>query len=161
MLSFTPSPAVRVQQTVPSFGRITTDSRTVSDLLRWTSIGPYPLQTPSGYIKFNEIEGWESTIMEAITIDTIFDRVCLPNGRDCPEMYPSASKLKRGRESLEKAWSVLNRWAMERLLRKGTIDVPNFARVGWQHFHQLEGKVRSSALGLHEIPSKSVKEQAS
>lgn len=99
--------------------------------------------------------------METITIDTIFDRVCLPNARDCPEMYPSASKLKRGRESLEKAWSVLNRWAMERLLRKGTIDVPNFARVGWQRFHQLDGKVRTSSLGLHEIPSKPVEERAS
>lgn len=75
------------------------------------------------------------------TIDTIFDRAYSPEVHELTRIPAGAAQLGRTRESVAKAWSVLNKWALEKLVAKGAIDIPNFARVGWQRFRRRDGEV--------------------
>lgn len=79
------------------------------------------------------------------TIDTILDKVYCPKVYESTRTPAGATQLGKNREDLVKAWSVFNKWALEKLVAKGAIDVPNFARVGWQRFRRRDGEVRVNA----------------
>lgn len=79
-----------------------------------------------------------------ISIDTILDNARCENIRPQPTTTPSgSSQLGRSRALLRKAWGILNKWALELLVERGTVDVPNFVRIGWQRFRALDGEVGS------------------
>lgn len=73
-----------------------------------------------------------------VTIETILDNA------KCDRIRPQVVSCQLGRlPSLpRKAWGILNKWALEVLTGRGTVDVPNFMRVGWQRFRALDGEVR-------------------
>lgn len=75
------------------------------------------------------------------TIETIVDGACGPDVRQPTDNPVGGIYLKMKRENLLRAWKVLNKWAVEKLVRKAAIDVPNFARVGWQRFRRIDGLV--------------------
>lgn len=75
------------------------------------------------------------------TIYTILDKAALSEVREPTGIPAGACQLGRTRESLAKAWFVLNKWASEGLDTKGAIEVPNFAQVGWQRFRRRDGQV--------------------
>lgn len=79
-----------------------------------------------------------------ISIDTILDNASCENFRPQPTATPSGSShFGRSRALLRKAWGVLNKWALELLVERGTVEVPNFVRIGWQRFRALDGEVGS------------------
>ncbi|CAN0153711.1 unnamed protein product [Scytosiphon promiscuus] len=83
-----------------------------------------------------------STTGTLLTIDAILDSACCESFRP-PKATPAGScQLGRSRELLRKAWSVLNKWSLERLTERGSVDVPNFMRVGWQRFRATDGEMR-------------------
>ncbi|CAN0173131.1 unnamed protein product, partial [Ectocarpus fasciculatus] len=63
-----------------------------------------------------------------------------------------------------KAWDILNKWALEILVDRGTVDVPNFMRVGWQRFRTLDGEMRLRPVFIlnegfcraHDLPHKRI-----
>lgn len=73
-----------------------------------------------------------------VTIEAILDNA------KCEKVRPGvvSSQLGRLRSLPRKAWGILNKWALEILTERGTVDVPNFMRVGWQRFRALDGEVR-------------------
>lgn len=76
------------------------------------------------------------------TVDTILDNARCDK-RPPPNAAPAAScQLGRVRSLPRKAWGILNKWALEVLAERGTVDVPNFMRVGWQRFRAMNGEVR-------------------
>lgn len=76
-----------------------------------------------------------------MTIETILDNVACKVTDEVSPRKGSAGLLSTSRASLGKAWSVLNKWALDILLDQGSIEVPNFIRVGWQRFRATDGKV--------------------
>ncbi|CAN0277808.1 unnamed protein product, partial [Discosporangium mesarthrocarpum] len=75
---------------------------------------------------------------EKVTIETIISGLCM----DVKGKPVGISQLGRSREPLWKAWGILNQWALEKLQHREAIDVPSFARVGWQRFRKLSGEMR-------------------
>ena len=86
-----------------------------------------------------------------VTAQTIIEKLC---GDHVHHVRPQAEgsqlesagigttgQLGRSRVVLRRAWGVFNKWALEILKERGTIDVPNFVRVGWQRFRRLDGQV--------------------
>lgn len=73
-----------------------------------------------------------------VTIEAILDNA------KCDKVRPQvvSSQLGRLRSLPRKAWGILNKWALEILAERGTVEVPNFMRVGWQRFRALDGEVR-------------------
>lgn len=76
-----------------------------------------------------------------VTIETVLDNVACGFTDEVDPRSGSAAILSRSRASLGKAWSVLNKWALDILLDRGSIEVPNFIRVGWQRFRATDGEV--------------------
>lgn len=76
-----------------------------------------------------------------VSIETILDVVACRITDELTPRKGSAAPLSTSRASLGKAWSVLNKWALDILLDQGSIEVPNFIRVGWQRFRVTDGKV--------------------
>lgn len=72
-----------------------------------------------------------------VTIEAIL------NNAKCDKVRPQVVSCQLGRlRSLpRKAWGILNKWALEILAERGTVDVPNFMRVGWQRFRAFDGEV--------------------
>lgn len=77
-----------------------------------------------------------------VTIEAILDNVKCDKVRQ----QVVSSQLGRLRSLPRKAWGILNKWALEILAERGTVDVQNFMRVGWQRFRALDGEVRFIAL---------------
>lgn len=76
------------------------------------------------------------------TIDNILDNARC-DSRPQPNAAPAGScQLGRLRSLPRKAWGILNKWALEVLAERGTVDVPNFMRVGWQRFRAMNGEVK-------------------
>lgn len=82
-----------------------------------------------------------------MTAQTIIEKLCRdhvhrPQAEGSPAGIGTADQPGRSRVVLRRAWGVFNKWALEILRERGTIDVPNFVRVGWQRFRRLDGQVR-------------------
>lgn len=73
-----------------------------------------------------------------VTIETILDNARSDKIR--PQVV--SCQLGRLRSLPRKAWGILNKWALEILAERGTVDIPNFVRVGWQRFRAMDGEVR-------------------
>lgn len=86
----------------------------------------------------------------AVTAHTIIDKLCRDNVHVRPQTDggPAGMGTARSRAVLRRAWGVLNKWALEILTERGTIDVPNFVRVGWQRFRRLDGQVMPATCSL-------------
>lgn len=88
-----------------------------------------------------------------MTAQTIIEKLCRdhvhrPQAEGSPAGVGTAGQLGRSRVVLRRAWGVFNKWALEILRERGTIDVPNFVRVGWQRFRRLDGQVRFTYVEL-------------
>ncbi|CAM9193530.1 unnamed protein product [Ectocarpus sp. 12 AP-2014] len=99
------------------------------------------------------------------TIDTILDNARCDHIRVQPAATPAGScQFGRSRTLLRKAWDILNKWALEILVHRGTVDVPNFMRVGWQRFQTLDGEMRLRPVFIlnegfcraHDLPHKRI-----
>ena len=88
---------------------------------------------------------------DQITIERIIDHACAFGDMAKPRKALSGvgmGQLGRSRASLGKAWSALNKWALEKLVGRGSIRIPNFMTVGWQRFRGIDGEVSPSPPSL-------------
>lgn len=116
---------------------------------------------PATLLNMTASKDRQTRALQHTTIESIFDRACCsPEVREATEIpVTGAVQLGRTRESLAKAWNVLNKWALEKLSARGAIEIPNFARVGWQRFRRRDGEViprMISTLDNEDVQTRSI-----